>query len=561
MKQVKSAILASAVLCAVLLLLAGVWQESEPFETEPAAERIYVQIETTRQISDSIEARVNFWLNETDGNYYVFLPAAAKEKKMFLRLEGLDSIQLGEETLRNGDRIELKCGEYELNRTEGAEDKLVVMQSENIGSIFVETESGALEYLMEDKENREAGEILILDGEMSVLYKGELDFMKGRGNSSWSVIKPAFRLKLKQKTDIYSMGAAKNWNMVPNAEDATMLRNATMYAWADRVGLKYSPQFELVDWYINGDYRGTYQIAESIGIGQERVAISDLEEQTKAANAEKLEKYGRKSLAEEEEDLVRWYNIPANPADISGGYLLEQEISDRYDMDETGCGFLSERNQNVVLKSPQYATKEQVLYIRDLYQQMEDAVFSENGYNMETGLHYSEYLDMESFAKKYLIEEISKNLDAASTSQFMYKDRNEVSTKLFSGPVWDYDKSLGNGGVRDNIYFLNEPEELYAAVTPGKGVLWKGLYAQPDFYEYMCEVFRNSYLTTLEEMNLWITENSRNIMKSAMMNACRWNVFPEAETLQEKEIRYQEEVEGMRNFLNERCAWLDAFWQ
>lgn len=558
MKRIKVGILAAAALCVLLLLWYGRQPEQE---IQTTAQRIYVQIETTRQVSSTVEARVDFWLNETDGNYYVFLPSSADRKRMYLQTEGIDFIAIDDKTLHSGDRMELTPGEYELTIGQEPAGRLVVMQSENIGSIFVETKSGTLDYLMADKENREEGEILILDEEMTALYKGELEFLKGRGNSSWSVIKPSFRLKFRDKTDVYGMGAARSWNMIPNAEDKTMLRNATIYSWADLVGLSYSPQYRMVDWYINGDYRGTYQIVESIGVNEERVAIADLEEKTGAVNQKSLERYGRESLQAEGEDLARWYRIPVDPEDISGGYLLEQEISDRYNEDPYGCGFLSERNQNVVLKSPKYASYDQVMYIRELYQQMEDAVFSENGYNMETGLHYSDYLDVDSFARKYLIEEISKNLDAASTSQYLYKDSNAVSTKIFSGPVWDYDKSLGNGGVRDNIYFLNEPEDIYAAIAPGKGVLWKGLYAQPDFYRYVCEVFRSSYLPSLEEINNQITENSRKITASAMMNAYRWNVFEEAGSVSEKEAQYRAEVEGMRTFLNERCAWLAAYWQ
>lgn len=560
-QHLKVVILIIAVFAVGLLLICSRETGTDQTAEETAVQKIGVWIETTRQVSDSVEARIDFWQNETDGIYYLFLPSAADTRKMELVLEGVETVQIGADTFKNGDRITLPAGSYEMSIDGVSQDKLSVMQSEHIGSIFVETESGTIDYLMENKENREAGAILILDEEMNALYKGELEFMKGRGNSSWSVIKPAFRLKFKQKTDVYGMGEAKSWNMVPNAADKTMLRNATMYTWADRVGLAYSPDYRMVDWYINGDYRGTYQITESVGVDQERVAITDLEEQTEAVNTEKLEKYGRKSLKDEEEDLARWYRIPINPEDISGGYLLEQEISSRYDMDETGCGFLTQRNQNVVLKSPQYASYEQVMYISSLYQQMEDAVFSENGYNMETGLHYSDYLDVESFAKKYLLEEISKNLDAASTSQFLYKDRNEVSTKFFAGPVWDYDKGLGNGGVRDNLYFLDEPQDLYAAITPGKGVLWKGLYAHQDFYALICEMFRSHYLTTLEEMNTEITENADMIKASAMMNACRWNVFEQADTIEEKEAYYYTEVEEMRSFLNERCAWLDAYWQ
>lgn len=553
------------VILAILLMLVACYFDhisqrlgkDKPDELKAA----YIEIETTRQTTDSVEARVTFWHNETDGKYYMFLPSGASEHTMKLHLEGIEAIAIDGQYMKDGEEIILKEGEHTYAVEEEASKSLFVMESAGIGSIFLETESGSLDYLLESKEHIEGGEVLFLDEEASVVYKSELEYIKGRGNSSWNPAKPAFRIKLKQKADIYGMGSAKNWNMVPNAEDPTLMRNAVVYTWADLIGLQYSPQYRFVDWYTNGEYRGSYQICTSIEVGEERVAIADLEEETERMNTMgKLEEYEQYKVTVEDTDVLRGYHIPLNPEDISGGYLLELEIASRYNEDVTASGFLTERNQNVVIKSPKYATAEQAVYISELYQQMEDAIYSESGYHQETGLHYSDYIDLESFVKKYLIEEITKNLDAASTSQYLYKPRNSVSSKIFAGPVWDYDKALGNGGVRDNLYFLNEPDELYAAIAPGNGVLWKGLYVQPDFYEYVCATYNSSFLTTLQEINQEIEKNQEILLKSAMMNAYRCNQFYEADTLAGKQQLYQEEVQRMQTFLNTRCSWLQEQW-
>lgn len=553
------------VILAILLILAAGYLDHISQRlgqgTQEEVKQAYIEIETTRQTTDSVEARVSFWYNEMDGKYYLFLPSGASNHTMYLQLEGIEAIAIDGQNMKDGEEVILKEGEYTYAVEEEATTLLIVMESAGIGSIFVETESGSLDYLLESKEHMEGGEVLFLDEEASMAYKSELAYIKGRGNSSWNPAKPAFRIKLKQKADIYGMGSAKNWNMVPNAEDPTLMRNAVVYTWADLTGLQYSPQYRFVDWYMNGEYKGSYQICTSIEVGEERVAIADLEEETERMNTlGNLEEYKQHKVTVEDTDVLRGYHIPLNPEDISGGYLLELEIASRYNEDVTASGFLTERNQNVVIKSPKYATVEQAVYISELYQQMEDAIYSESGYHRETGLHYSDYIDVESFAKKYLIEEITKNLDAASTSQYLYKPRNSVSPKIFAGPVWDYDKALGNGGVRDNLYFLNEPDELYAAIAPGKGVLWKGLYAQPDFYEYVCDVYRSSFLTTLQEINQEIEKNEEILLKSAMMNAYRCNQFNTAGTLAGKQQLYQEEVQRMQTFLNTRCSWLQEQW-
>ena len=126
-------------------------------------------------------------------------------------------------------------------------------------------------------------------------------------------------------------------------------------------------------------------------------------------------------------------NIPNNPENITGGYLLEYDLPDRYVKEVSG--FVTSRNQTIVVKAPEYASEAQVKYISALYQDFEDAVFSANGYNAK-GKHYTEYIDVASFAKMYVFQEYVKNLDAGLTSFYIYKDKD--SDVFVAAPVWDF---------------------------------------------------------------------------------------------------------------------------
>lgn len=59
-----------------------------------------------------------------------------------------------------------------------------VMQSENISAIFINTQSGGMDWVHAKKGNREPGELASLDENGTLVYAGGLERITGRGNSS-----------------------------------------------------------------------------------------------------------------------------------------------------------------------------------------------------------------------------------------------------------------------------------------------------------------------------------------------------------------------------------------
>jgi len=117
---------------------------------------------------------------------------------------------------------------------------------------------------------------------------------------------------------------------------------------------------------------------------------------------------------------------------------MELELGSRYPNEASG--FVTKRSQPVILKSPEYASQAQIEYISGYWQEMEDALYSDTGYN-SLGKHYSEYIDTLSYARQYLIEEWSGDWDAGITSNYFYKDANG---KICAGPIWDFDSAANN---------------------------------------------------------------------------------------------------------------------
>lgn len=466
--------------------------------------------------------------------------------------------------IENGSLCNLEEGSYQVSIERAAEIsnfRMVIRHSSNIASMFLETESGSLDYLHESKDNCEAGSYTLLDGIGALYYTGNIEAIHCRGNASWEdTDKKSYQIKLSEKKDFLGMGADKKWILIANAFDDTLLRNTIAFDIAKALDMAFTPDSEYVDVYANGQYIGNYLLTEKIEIDKERVNITNLEEQMEQMNAGKA--LGEYEFFMEQQGRLfstKGYRIEKQPENISGGYLLEIELSDRYGLEASG--FITSRMQAVVFNSPKYASYEQVSYIANRYQDFEDAVFSEDGYSPYTGAYFSEYIDMDSFARKYLLEELTKNLDSAFTSQFFYKPDDSVSTKFFAGPAWDYDKSIAASGITDKGIDLHEPKGLYAATQTKDSDIWYALYNQKEFRTLAVQIYRDKLEPLAREIaRSSIEKYTEYMLDSAMNNAIRWQVFAEEVTLEDKELKYREKTAELRDFLIARLDFLNQEW-
>lgn len=256
---------------------------------------------------------------------------------------------------------------------------------------------------------------------------------------------------------------------------------------------------------------------------------------------------------------TKGYQIPKEPDNISGGYLLELDSSDRYGLEASG--FLTSRMQPVVFTSPKYASYEQVSYIANRYQDFEDAIFSKDGHSPYTGAAYSDYIDMDSFARKYLLEEFVKNLDASFTSQYLYKYDDSISDKFFAGPCWDYDKSIAASGITNSGINLHDPVGLYAASQEKDSDIWYALYQHEDFRKEVAKIFFQEFEPQLRKYaENMLYQNRELIAKSNDCNMIRWNIFSDAKGLAQKQEAYMADVQELLTFIEQRLDYLKSEW-
>ena len=194
----------------------------------------------------------------------------------------------------------------------------------------------------------------------------------------------------------------------------------------------------------------------------------------------------------------------------------------------------------VYMKSPKYLSAGQFTYIMGKLQAFEDAVFSDDGVDPKTGLHYSQIMDVESLALKVTLEEVVKNYDANRTSQYFYKPSDDVSTLIQAGPVWDYDAAWGGYGTTASAPVLN-PEGLFVVTgTSMPNSQWsswyRALYNHSEFAEKVQQCYRETFVHALnillgEETDpsgkmKSISELHNMITASGEMDTVRWVYRP-----------------------------------
>lgn len=494
---------------------------------------------TAAESETSAQQKVNWYT--VNGKNYLFVPASIGTDSVAVEFEPeTATVTIDGAAVESGDVISLAGKSAIKVENAGNSYDVKIIAESKTASVFIETESGSLDYIHAVKGNEEEGKIVIIDADGSTVYDGELE-IKGRGNSTWQMEKKPYNFKIADKTNLFGMGKTKKWSLIANHGDASMIRNVLAYEAAERAGMPYNPQFTPVDVYINNDYMGAYLLTTRIGIDKSNVDVEDLEGNTEDANVDEngekidLDSFPRGGYYGTYAGLLagtkKWFEIPNDPADITGGYIIEMELANRY-ADELS-GFVTTRNQPFTMKTPECVSKAQIEYISALYQKFEDAVYAES--DMAT---IGKYCNVESLAQMYIINEWASNQDAGLTSTYFYKPEGENET-LYGGPVWDFDIGFGNNDSKRYGNDYTDPTKwtvcynrMYRNTVFGS---WD-IDEQPTVYNVLTK--NAGFVTEVEKewnsdakaaINSTIdwTKNTYvpSIEGSAVANAIRWNIF------------------------------------
>lgn len=487
----------------------------------------------------------NYW---GEGNY-LFIPGYMELKDVRVKVQYesdsernalISSIVLDNIALPKAENMILESLEESCHSVtyDGKSLEFRIMQGSLLPSMWIDTTEG-MKWVQEDKHNSTSGKVRLYSAEGKLQYTGELQSLKGRGNSSWDMPKKSYGIKLASSFPLLGMSSGKSWVLIGSGADTTGLRNKLFLDMALECGLDNTIEGELIDLYIDGEYCGFYLLSEKITIASGRLEIGDLEEKTQLLNEESLETYPY-YVFEENEKLWTGYSVPHQPENRSGGYLLEiEEYQSRFASEP--IRFLTDNEHGVVVKEPEHATLAQVEYISEFIQDFEDALYADDGYNAE-GISYLEYIDLESFATRYLVDEISKNVDAGFSSYFFYKPRDE--NRLYAGPVWDYDTALGNNRDWGDTSIMQNPQGMYANASNWSKQLWE----KTEFREATREIYQKRFNKYLEKL---LEEQWEDIIHTVKASASMDQTYYDNEGWEEEVYQMKEFLQKRKDFLSE----------
>lgn len=465
-----------------------------------------------------------------DGQYYAFLPSACKEAELEAKIP---------------DEID--------------PDSVTCVYSEHIPAVFIETESGTSDLINTDKNAKEAGTVTVLEPDGSVSLEHPLEYIKGRGNTSYTEFdKKPYQIKLTQSAPFLGMEEGKKWVFISNSADATLIRNALSRHLAKYLGLPQSEEGTFVDLYLNKEYMGNYYVVEKIEVQKNRLLISDLEKATEYENeTEDLSGYETAWT-----DTTKGKQIPEDPEDITGGYLIERDFDNRFlkEVETNNSYFITDAKECFIVRDPEYVSEAQIAYIDNYVQSVENAILSADGIDGSTGRSYQELIDVDSFVRKYLLEEVTANYDGGVASSYFYKNSDSIDGRLYAGPVWDYDVSWGNSP--DYLGQIStSPERLTRLASHSDSSVWfRSLYDKPEVYEKIVSCYTEEispYLPLLAEEILPMLDEIT--AASANMDRVRW----EEQYLEngygggrEEQIAFiADYIAGRKDFLDR--AWID----
>lgn len=336
---------------------------------------------------------------------------------------------------------------------------------------------------------------------------------KVRGNSTAFAEKKGYNIKLKDKTDLFGMGKASKWCLLANFFDPTFFRNSIAFDMADEFGLEYTSKRIVVELFIDGKYKGLYLMTEAVEDGKTRVDIdTDKDDFMVEANAERLE------------DNVTYITT-------NGGCRYEMSAPDED---------ISEAKLSSVTK-----------VLNDIEAVIKAGNFGE----------VKKVVDVDSFAKMYLLNEISRNCDFPKYSSFMYyKDG-----KLHAGPVWDYDLAFGNLNENHDSLFAVHSKTTGRLIDINSAVpsVYKMLLSYDEFnnivkklykdkYNYICSLYADGGVID----NYALTYYAR-MLNSYKECGYKFDTIKSADSLERKpDSSYDANVQYFKKWLEKRNKWI-----
>lgn len=371
-----------------------------------------------------------------------------------------------------------------------------VIWESTLPHVFIETEGNQPIVSKDDYLNA----TVRIDGKKEYLsYEGTTK-VKGRGNSTWGLDKKPYRLKLDKKAALLGLDAEKDWVLLANYLDPTLMLNAVAMKTGQLLGLPFTNHIVPVDVTINGKYMGNYMFTEQVEISEARVNVDDVD-----------------------------------------GVLLELDTN--YDED---WKFKSGNyNLPVMVKDPEVTSDARMERIKSDFHLLENAVASADFPNT----NYKEYIDINSLVNYLIVYNLTQNMEINHPkSTYMHKEAK--SNKYTMGPIWDFDWGFDYEGK--NVHFTAYNRALFpvSGMEPAIGRSFFGrFFLDPEFKALYKQRWNEFTANKLPELYDYLNRYAASIEISKEADYQKWKFAGK---------NFKEEVKKLNEWLANRVKYIDS---
>ena len=164
-------------------------------------------------------------------------------------------------------------------------------------------------------------------------------------------------------------------------------------------------------------------------------------------------------------------------------------------------------------------------------------------------------IDIDSFALLYMLQEHFANYDNCSV--YFFKDSDQIDSKLYAGPIWDMDLSMGNGSLPENI----EPDVIYR----GNDNWFNYLLDCEQFTQRLQQLYWDEFRPNMDRLIYQRLQEYKVLIESSFhMDKLRWKgVVPDnnwGDVYQKRFDTLDEHIDRIEVFLRSRTEYFDGIW-
>lgn len=332
--------------------------------------------------------------------------------------------------------------------------------------------------------------------------------IKGRGNGTWKYPKKPYKVKMSKKTSLFGFPEEKDWVLLAEYNDRSLLRHAYMCEVSKAFNIDYTVNYKHVELFVNDVYMGVYVLTDQVEKSKSRVIIDEdgyLIENDNYADTEPLAFWGP----------FRFFT-----------YTFKYPNPDK---------------NEIALWDEKYT------FISKYVNEMGEAIK-----RAEKDSTYLQYIDAHSFAKWLLAEELLGNYDP--NLYFVLPSRQE---KMKMMPLWDAEWSLGLATFTEGLWkeppYLPQPDSKIWINSDIFLPLLKN-----SFFIKICKEEWDDFATRINVIEERIHEVKENIRFCVDDNFNKWQLqgvlkSPALVALGTWEL----EAEYATDFFHKRYLWIN----